>query len=160
MTDWWVISPVLVPQCSDAGQQEEHLAHKKLVDEVLARLSVWSKEQMTCIWHSWCHCHPIISASVIPEWHILLVPDDPGCLGQRTVNGCSSSQSITTFSARWLWLLSRRLLCSMTHINSRTKKLTPYKQQIALLPLLGIFPEILRFGAQTLREFAKYSGNF
>ena len=35
-----------------------------LSDEVLAWLSVWSEVQMTCIWSSWCHCHPIISASV------------------------------------------------------------------------------------------------
>jgi len=30
--------------------QEEHLACKKLSDEVLAWLSVWSKVQMICIW--------------------------------------------------------------------------------------------------------------
>ena len=27
-------------------------------DEVLAWLSVWSEEQMICIWSSWCHYHP------------------------------------------------------------------------------------------------------
>ena len=32
------------------GQQEEHLAGKKLSDEVLAWLSVCSEVQMTCIW--------------------------------------------------------------------------------------------------------------
>ena len=36
---------------------------KYLSYEVLAWLSVWSKVQMTCIWSSWCQCHPIISAS-------------------------------------------------------------------------------------------------
>jgi len=30
---------------------------KKLSDEVMAWLSVWSKVQMICIWSSWCHCH-------------------------------------------------------------------------------------------------------
>ena len=46
------------------GRQEGHPARKNLSDEVLAWLPVWSKVQMTCIWSSWCHCHPIISASV------------------------------------------------------------------------------------------------
>jgi len=32
-----------------AGQQEEHLACKKLSDEVLAWLSVWNEVQMICI---------------------------------------------------------------------------------------------------------------
>jgi len=43
------------------GRQEEHPAHKKLSDGILAWLSVWSVMQMICIWFSWCHCHPIIS---------------------------------------------------------------------------------------------------
>jgi len=47
------------------GCQEEHLVSKKLSDEVLAWLSVWSKVQMVCIWSSWCHCHPIISCFII-----------------------------------------------------------------------------------------------
>jgi len=34
------------------GRQEEHLACKKLGDEVLAWLSVWSEIQMICIWSS------------------------------------------------------------------------------------------------------------
>ena len=46
------------------GRQEGHPARKNLSDEVLVWLPVWSKVQMTCIWSSWCHCHPIISASV------------------------------------------------------------------------------------------------
>jgi len=32
--------------------EEEHLACKKLSDEVLAWLSVWSEVQMSCIWSS------------------------------------------------------------------------------------------------------------
>jgi len=32
--------------------QEEHLACKKLSDDVLAWLSVWSMVQMICIWSS------------------------------------------------------------------------------------------------------------
>jgi len=34
------------------AHQEEHLAHRKLSDEVLAWLSVWSEVQMICIWSS------------------------------------------------------------------------------------------------------------
>jgi len=34
------------------GHQEEHPACKKLNDEVLGWLCVWSKEQMRCIWSS------------------------------------------------------------------------------------------------------------
>jgi len=33
-------------------RQEEHLACKKMSDEVLAWLSVWNKAQMICIWSS------------------------------------------------------------------------------------------------------------
>jgi len=32
------------------GRQEEHPACKKLSDEVLAWLSVWSEVQMICVW--------------------------------------------------------------------------------------------------------------
>jgi len=31
---------------------EEHMVHKKLSDEVLAWLSVWSEVQMICMWSS------------------------------------------------------------------------------------------------------------
>jgi len=37
------------------GHQKEHPACKKLSDEMLAWLSVWSKVQMICIWFSWCN---------------------------------------------------------------------------------------------------------
>jgi len=39
------------------GHHEEHPASKKLCDEVLVWLSVWSEVQMICIWSSWCYCH-------------------------------------------------------------------------------------------------------
>jgi len=35
-----------------AGRQEEHLTSKKLSDEVLVWLSVWSEVQIVCIWSS------------------------------------------------------------------------------------------------------------
>jgi len=47
-----------------AGRQEEHLACKKLSDEVLAWLSVRNEVQMICIWSSWCHCHLITSCFI------------------------------------------------------------------------------------------------
>jgi len=34
------------------GRQEEHLACKKLSDEVLVWLSVWSEVQIVCMWSS------------------------------------------------------------------------------------------------------------
>jgi len=34
------------------GHQEEHLAYKKLSDEVLAWISLWNEVQMICIWSS------------------------------------------------------------------------------------------------------------
>jgi len=40
------------------GRQEEHLAYKKLSDEVLVWLSVCSEVQIVCIWSSRCQCHP------------------------------------------------------------------------------------------------------
>jgi len=57
------------------GQQEGHLACKKLSGRVLAWLSVWSEVQ-TCIQSSWCHCHSLSLASVksrlvLPFWYRL-----------------------------------------------------------------------------------------
>jgi len=46
------------------GNQEEHPAHKKLSDGVVACLSVWSVVKMICIWSSWYHCHPITSCFI------------------------------------------------------------------------------------------------
>jgi len=40
------------------------LGYRKLSDEVLARLSVWSEVQMICIWSSWCHFHSINSCFI------------------------------------------------------------------------------------------------
>jgi len=66
------------------GHQEEHPACKKLSDEVLARLSVWSKVQMICIRSSWCHWHPVISCFIkIQNDLTFLVLAYPGCAGKR-----------------------------------------------------------------------------
>jgi len=54
-------------QCFDTvwlGVRKSIRPAKKLTDEVLEWLSVWSKVQMICIWSTWCHCHPIISCFI------------------------------------------------------------------------------------------------
>ena len=70
------------------GQQEGHLACKKLSGGVLAWLSDWSEVQ-TCIWTSGCHCHSLSLVSVksrlvLPFWYRLtwVVPD------KGPLNGC------------------------------------------------------------------------
>jgi len=50
--------------CCWLGSRKAHPVCKKLSDEVLAWLSVWSKVQMICIWSSWWDCHPIISCFI------------------------------------------------------------------------------------------------
>ena len=61
---------------------------KKLSDEVLAWLSVWSELRMICTWSSWCHCHPISSCFVKIQigltWLTQIV------LEKRPLNGCLS----------------------------------------------------------------------
>ena len=58
-----------------AGHQEEHPACKKLSDEVLTWLSVWS---------IWCHCHPIFCRFIeIQVGLTFLVPAYPGCPGKE-----------------------------------------------------------------------------
>jgi len=61
---------------------------KYMSDGVLAWLSVWSDVQ-TCIWPSWCHCHPLSlalvkSRLVLPFWYRLtwIVPD------KEPLSGC------------------------------------------------------------------------
>jgi len=73
------------------GRQEGHPAHKKLSDEVLVWLSVWSKVQMICIWSTWCHCHPsslvsVKSRMVLSFWYQLTQV----VLEKRPLNGCSN----------------------------------------------------------------------
>jgi len=52
------------------GCQEEHPTCKKLSNEVLACLSVWSEVQMICMWPSWCHCHSISCCFINPVYTI------------------------------------------------------------------------------------------
>jgi len=83
--------------------QEEHPACRKLSDEVLMWLSVWSKVQMFCILSSWCHCFPKPLSSLascksrlfLPFWYRFTQV----VLEMRPLNGYSSSV-LYTFS--WL----------------------------------------------------------
>jgi len=65
------------------GQQEGHLACKKLSGGVLVLLFVWSEVQ-TCIWSSGCHCHSVKSRLVLPFCYRLtrVVPE------KGPLNGC------------------------------------------------------------------------
>jgi len=71
------------------GRQEEHMARKKLSDEVLAWLSVCSEAQMICIWSTWCHCHPVVSCFIkiqtgLTFWDRLTKV----VLEKKSLNGC------------------------------------------------------------------------
>ena len=59
---WLVIAFAFSALTLLVGRQEERAVCKKLSDEVLAWLSVWSQEvQIILVWSRWCHCHPVIS---------------------------------------------------------------------------------------------------
>ena len=81
------------------GCQEEHPTCKKLSDEGLMWLSVWSKVQIVCIWSSWCHCYPKTPSSLASFKSRLVLPFSyPGCPGNRLLNGCSSSSINVLYS--------------------------------------------------------------
>jgi len=60
------------------GQQEGHLAGKKLSGGMFAWLSVWGEVQI-CIWPSRCHCHSL-SLAPVSKWchsdtsYIIIIP--------------------------------------------------------------------------------------
>jgi len=60
------------------GRQEGHPARKNSSDEVLAWLSSGAKCKIACIWFSWCHCHPIMSASAKSRMVYPSGTDSPG----------------------------------------------------------------------------------
>jgi len=82
------------------GRQEGHPACKKTEWWVLAWLSVWS-ELHTCIWPSWCHCHPLSLASVksrlvLPFWYRLTWV----VLEKGALNGCMYVCIVCTLSVK------------------------------------------------------------
>jgi len=73
------------------GQQEGHMACKKLSGGMMAWLSVWGEVQ-SCILSSWCHCHSLSLAPVNPYRFYLpgftfLVPAHPGSPGHSPGGG-------------------------------------------------------------------------
>jgi len=85
---------------------------RKLSDEVLAWLSVWSEVQMICIWSSCCHCHPIISCcSKIQNGLTFLVPAYPGCPGKETIKRLSVCLLLVATTATQLTRPPVSLLC-------------------------------------------------
>ena len=72
------------------GWQEEHPVCKKLSDEVLAWLSVWSEVYVIYLWSSWCHCHPIISVFIeIQIGLTFMMPGYPDCPGKEAIKWVS-----------------------------------------------------------------------
>jgi len=80
---WCLVSSQILPQCklyiikiltfcrvylqcfdTVGWARQEHLACKKLSDEVLVWLSVWSEVQIIGIPSSWCHYLPVISCFI------------------------------------------------------------------------------------------------
>jgi len=55
------IMPSVICRCR-LGIRNSIRPVKKLSDEVLAELPVWSEMQTICVRSSSCHCHPIISS--------------------------------------------------------------------------------------------------
>ena len=92
---WWSAFSALTLL---VGRQEGHPGCKKLSDEVLAWLSVWSDVQI-CMWPSWCHCYSLSLASVksrlvLTFWYRLtwVVPD------KGPLNGC-----VCVYCSWWSW---------------------------------------------------------
>ena len=79
------------------GQQEGHLACKKLSCGILVWLSLWGEVQI-CIWPSWCHCHSLSLAPANPDWFYWYLPGT-GSLGWSRTKGhyCVILHFVTVF---------------------------------------------------------------
>jgi len=94
---------------------------KKLSDEVLAWLSVWSKMPMIFIWFSWCHGHPIISCFIkIQTGLTFLVPAYPSCPGKDAAKQVPVYLS-TRIPSVVHWPLTS-ISCRMTMLSPLTRK--------------------------------------
>jgi len=112
--------------------QEEHPACKKLSDEVLVWISVWTEVQIVCIWSSWCHCHPQIPSLlalfkfrlVLPFWCQL----SQVVLEKRPLHGCSSSSSSSSNCNRCLVFscLSMLTMLHCPHLPASAAAIDPY----------------------------------
>jgi len=77
---------------------------QKLSDKVLAWLSVWSEVQMTCIWSSWCYCHPIVSCFIkIQTGLTFLVLPYSRCPGKQVVKRVSVCLSAMIHKTALMW---------------------------------------------------------
>ena len=123
------------------GHQEEHPACKKLYDEMLAWLSVWSEVQMTCIWSSWCHCHPIISCFIkiqhgLPFWcQLIQVVLEKGC---KTMSELSSRYPYTHQSncstwSGWQKLYNQLKKTNLSTLMQQSKKITVGSQRLNMM---------------------------
>ena len=116
--------------------QEEHLTSKKLGDEVLAWLPVWSKVQMICIWFSWCHL--IIYCFIrIQMCLTFLVPAYRGCPGKEAIKWvsvclsvCHQRQSLLSLTvvqscpSLWMWVIEMWFYKPYTLYHNSTVALT------------------------------------
>jgi len=133
LQSWWGIACDIIPFKLNSfnkaisalillvGHQERHPACKKLSDEVLVWLSVWSKVQMICFWSSWCHCHPIISCFIKIQTGLtslaLAYSSCPRKKDDKWVFVLSYKINITHCLYHIIWLLdSGRLACSKSTI--------------------------------------------
>jgi len=129
---------------------------------VLVWLSVWGEVQMTCVWSSWCHCHPIISCSSKIQYGL------PFCcrliqvvLEKRPLNGCSSSSRVAIKHARVCVLMCMREctykqqqsfyvpLSGTTRVSQYQKKHSPTRHPDHH-PIFIIFFHLLRSIASSL----------
>jgi len=75
-------------------------------------LFVCSEVQMTCIWSSWCHCHPIISYFI--KIHIgltFLVPAYPGCPEKKAAKQFSACGSWWVKHIKCCWRRLTTIIC-------------------------------------------------
>ena len=92
--------------------------------QVLYWLSDWSEVQMTCIWSSWCHCHPVISCfskiqNSLSFWYWLTqvvlkkaIVATNAWFYQHWINLWLAMQSLTSYSVINLRLFYKRWSCS------------------------------------------------
>jgi len=88
-------------KCFDVvGHQKSMRPVKKLSDELLAWLSVWSEVQMICIWSSWCHCHHVIFCFIkIQIGFTFLVLAYPGCPRKEAVKLASVTLYVNWYTS-------------------------------------------------------------
>ena len=95
------------------GCQEEHPGCKKLIDEVLAWLSIWSEVQKICIWSSWCHSHPVFSCFIKIQIDVsFLVLAYPDCCGREAIKWVSLWAAVMKFIALWSVAV---VICGLCH---------------------------------------------